>query len=114
MKPLGQMIALVLLVSVVSPMLFAQVYGRPQTPQPRLAGCHEHGQKAPAPSPTTYQCCRAGHQFAAVREAVELRSAVLRSPYVIELSVPSLPEPASQGQPRPPALGSPGVTSLRI
>jgi hypothetical protein len=113
MKPLGKLIALVLLMAVVSPAL-PQAYGLTANSQPKAAGCHEHGQKAPAPNPVSYQCCRAGHQFAAVREAVELRSAVLQLSYGIELSVPSLPEPACQGQPRLPAFGSPGVTSLRI
>jgi len=113
MKPLGKLIALVLLTAMVSPAL-PQAHGPAANPQPRPAGCHEHGQKAPVPNPVTYECCRAGHQFAAVREAVELRSAVLRLSYMIELSIPSLPEPACQGQPRLPVFGSPGVTSLRI
>lgn len=113
MKRLYKVIAVGLLAAVVSPML-PQVYGAAQASRQKPAGCHEHGQKLPAPAPVTYQCCRVGHQFAAVREAVELRSAALQLSHVIELSVPSLPEPACQAQSRPPGFGSPGVTSLRI
>jgi len=111
MKRLCKVIALMMLAVAVSPVL-PQASGRIAQQPP--AGCHEHGQKAPAPSPVTYQCCPAGHQFAAVREAVDLRFAVLQLSHVIELSVPPLPEPACQAQSRAPAFGSPGVTSLRI
>ena len=112
MKLLCKVIAWVLLMAAVSPV--APAYGWVQTPQPRPAGCHEHGRKLPAPGPVTYECCRAGHQFAAVREAVELRSAALQLSHEIELAVPWLPERACPAQSRPPAFGSPGMTSLRI
>jgi hypothetical protein len=112
MKLLCKLIALVLLVTAVSPVALAS--GLIQTPQQKPAGCHEHGRKTPVPSPVRYECCRTGHQFAAVREAVDLRFAVLQLSHVIELSVPSLPEPACRAQSKAPAFGSPGVTSLRI
>jgi hypothetical protein len=113
MKPLCKLITLLLLTAIAS-LALPQAYGPAASSRLRAAGCHEHGQKGPAPSPTTYQCCRSGHQFAAVREAVELRSAVLQLSYAQALPVPSVPEPTCQGQPRPPAFALPGVTSLRI
>jgi hypothetical protein len=111
MKPLCKLIAWVLLLTVLSPVV-PQVYAATQTPQP--AGCHEHGQKVPAPSPATYQCCRAGHQFAAVREAVDFTASLLRLSSVSEFAVPASPGIVGPTVPKAPAFGSPGFTSLRI
>lgn len=107
---LGKVMALVLLMAVVSPMVMA--YGLSQAAQP--ASCHEHGPKAPAPSPVTYQCCRAAHQFAAVRELVNLRFPLLKLFSMIEFAVTPLTEHACQTRSEPPAFGSSGGTSLRI
>ena len=35
----------------------------------RLAGCHEHHRKAPAPEPVSYECCAAGHRSAILQQA---------------------------------------------
>jgi hypothetical protein len=117
MKPLCKMIALVLLV-VVSPVLFGQVFvlGPAQSPQPRQAGCHEHGQEVPSPSPVTYQCCRVGHQFAAVREPVDFRSRLSSLSPAMEFVVPRLAWATGQARLQlwSPAFGPPSVTSLRI
>jgi hypothetical protein len=112
MTLLGRAIASVLLAVMVSPVVLA--YGPSQALQPRPASCHEHGQQAPSPNPTTYQCCRAGHQFAAVRESVNLRAPFVPVSRVVELTVTLSAEVVCQTQSRPPALGSPGVTALRI
>jgi hypothetical protein len=111
MKLVCKMIALTLLVAAVSP-VFPQAYAA-AVRQP--AGCHEHGQKAP-PSPVTYQCCTAGHQFAAVREAPDFRSPLLQLSPTIRIALPALAEPSRQDlwQPWLLALGSPGLISLRI
>lgn len=116
MKPLCKMIALLMLVAVVSPVLFGQVLAPAQTPQPRQAGCHEHSQKVPAPGPVTYQCCRVGHQFAAVREAVDFRSTLSPLSQAMEFVVPRLAWATGQARLEPwsPAFGPPSVTSLRI
>lgn len=110
MKRLGRVMALVLLMAMASPLALA--YGPAQSPQP--AGCHQHGQKAPAPGPVSYQCCRAGHQFAAVREAVNLRAPFLPVSRVVEFAATASAEVGCQAQSRPLDLGSPGVTTLRI
>jgi len=110
MKLLDTMVTLALLVAMVSPMALA--YGPREAPQP--AGCHEHGQKSPVPSPVSYQCCRAGHQFAAVRELVNLRAAFVAVYCVVEFSVAPPVELVGQYQSRPLDLGSPGVAALRI
>jgi len=112
MKLVRTMIALTLLTAAVSPAL--QAYAA--TANRRPASCHEHGQKAPLPSPGTYQCCAAGHQFAAVREASDFRSPLLRLSPMIRIALPALAEHARQDlwQPGLPAPGSPGLTSLRV
>jgi hypothetical protein len=111
MNRLGKAIALALLVAVISPMLPAQVYF---STLPRPAGCHEHGQKAPAPRPVSYQCCRAGHQFAAVRETVNLGAPFLQMCPLVESAVIRVAGSGRQGQAEPPVFDSSGVTSLRI
>jgi hypothetical protein len=110
MKFPGKMMAWLLLVALVSPLATGQVYVSPQA-QP--AGCHEHSQKVPA-TPVTYQCCRAGHQFAAVREAVNLRAPFMAVSRVAEIALSSSSEVVCRNQAGSPVLGSPGVTSLRI
>ena len=112
MNRLGKMMALVLLLVVVSPVGLA--YGRSQTTQPGSAACHEHGHKVPAPSPGTYQCCRGGHQFAAVREAVKVRPPSLKLSPVIKFALVYLTRSSCQGLREPAGFGSPGVGSLRI
>jgi hypothetical protein len=113
MKSRCKMMALVLLTVMVSPM--ALPYVSTQRPQPS-AGCHEHGQKAPSPSPVTYQCCRAGHQFVAVRESADLGSGLLSLSPAIEFVTPALARATRQVQLQPWSLafGPPGATSLRI
>jgi hypothetical protein len=115
MKPLGKLIALVLLMAVVSPAL-PQASGLTANSRPKAAGCHEHGQKAPGPNPVSYQCCRAGHQFAAVREWVDFRSRLLTFSPVIRIALPALATPVCKGQlvAWSPVFGPPCVTSLRI
>jgi len=110
MRLLGKMVTLALLVALVSPMTLA--YGPSQAEQP--AGCHEHGKKAPAPGPVKYECCRAGHQFAAVRELVNLRTAFVLVSRVVEFGVTISTEDVGQNQSKPLDPGSPGVTALRI
>jgi hypothetical protein len=116
MKPLCKMIALVMLVAVVSPALFGQVFVLvpAQAPQPRPAGCHEHGQKVPSPSPVTYQCCRVGHQFATVRDAVSLRAPFVTVSRAEVFGISSLPMLVCQTLLKPLVSGSPGITALRI
>jgi hypothetical protein len=111
MKPLCKLIAVVLLLTVLSPAI-PQVYLAAQTAQP--AGCHKHSQKAPAPNPATYQCCRAAHQFAAVREAVDSRSSFVQLSSVSDFVVPASLGIVGPTPPKAPVFGSPGVTSLRI
>jgi hypothetical protein len=109
MKTFGRVIALVLLVAGVLPVVPA--YGSTQS-QP--AGCHQHGQRVPAPVPVTYGCCRVGHQFAAVRELVSLRVPFMPVSRVDEFGVSWLPELVSHTWLKPLVSGSPGITSLRI
>jgi len=104
--------AWVLLVTAVSPLALA--YGSRQTSQQKPAGCHERGQKVPAPGSDRYQCCRAGHQFAAVRETVDLRSRILRWCPVVEFTAPAFSIVVYSIQSKPGVFDSPGVTSLRI
>ena len=84
MKPFGKLLALWLLLAVVSPAV--PVYGFVQSRAPKAA-CHEHGRKAPAHNPVTYQCCQAGHRIAAVREAVNLEVPLLKLCPVVESAV---------------------------
>jgi hypothetical protein len=114
MKPLCKVSVLLVLVSMVSPVLFAQVYGSVPTPAPRPAACHEHGQKAPTPGPVTYQCCRAAHQWAAVQEPVTLRAPFVPVSRVEEFGVRSLSLLVCRISLKPLVSGSPGITSLRI
>jgi|HubBroStandDraft_6_1064221.scaffolds.fasta_scaffold00171_35 hypothetical protein len=116
MKALCKMIALVLLTAVVSPLLFGQVNGSTPSPQPKAAGCHEHGRRSPAPSPVTYQCCWAGHQVATLRNSADLRSRLLLLSPAIEFVAPGLARTTYQARLEPwsPTFGPPGVTSLRI
>ncbi len=114
MKAICKVIAMALLVTVVSPTVPA--YGFSQHAQQKPASCHEHGQKAPAPGPATYQCCRGGHQFAVVREATNLRLPVVSSSRLVELVVPASAD-FNRGRPSNPrmvASGPPAATSLRI
>jgi hypothetical protein len=112
MKLLSKAITLALLVAMVSPVGLA--YGRSQTTQPGSAACHEHGHKVPAPSPGTYHCCRGGHQFAAVREAVKVRPPSLELFAVIKFALVYLTRSTCQGLREPAGFGSPGIGSLRI
>jgi len=109
MKLRCKLIGWALLATAISPVVVAYAAGQPVQPKP--AACHEHGRRAPGPG--TYQCCRGGHQFAAVREAVEIPSQVLTC-RVIESVVPAWATLASQTRSRPPAPGSPGFAALRI
>ena len=93
MKPLGKVMALLLLLAVVSP-----VHG---VAQPQPARCHEHGKKAPAPNPVTYQCCRAGHQLAAVREALNLRAPFVAVSRAVESAATPSAEIVWRAQLRP-------------
>jgi hypothetical protein len=70
-------ISAVVLVAVLSPL-----YGAALAAPTKPAGCHhrEKQQQAPASS----ECCRAGHQLAAVREAATLRSPLVVHSRVIE------------------------------
>jgi hypothetical protein len=113
MKLLGKVIALALLLAVVSPFV-PRAYGQVAVHQP--AGCHEHGQKTSPPRPLTYQCCQAGHQFAAVRETIGFRDSFQTLSSVVEFAVPVLVGPSHQIRLEPwlAAFGPPGVTSLRI
>lgn len=110
MKLLGKMITLALLGAMISPL--ALVYGRSLAQAP--ASCHEHRPKAPAPSPVSYECCRAGHQFAAVRELVNTRGVFVLVSRVVGFGVTSSVEVVGQNLSRPLDLGSPGVAALRI
>jgi hypothetical protein len=110
MKLLGRMITWALLGAMISPLALGYVRSPVQAP----ASCHEHGPKAPAPSPVSYQCCRAGHQFAAVRELVNLRGVFVLVSRVVEFGVTSSMEVVGQNQSRPLDIGSPGVAALRI
>jgi hypothetical protein len=112
MKLLGKMVALGLLVTAVSPVVLA--YRTAQAPPQKPAGCHEHGQRSPAPNPVTYKCCQLGHQSAAVREAVELRSPVVQWFRGVELGAAPLLVLGCQSRPNSSGTGSPGITSLRI
>jgi hypothetical protein len=112
MKPLGKMIGLLLLLTMAAPIVPA--YSPAQIAQPKPAGCHEQGQKSSLPEPLTYQCCRAGHQFAAVREVVGLRSPLVQWFYGVELGAAPLLVLVCQSQPNSSDSGSPGSTSLRI
>jgi hypothetical protein len=33
------------------------------------AGCHQHGAKPPAPTPSSYRCCQVGHNSALLQSA---------------------------------------------
>jgi len=33
------------------------------------AGCHQHGEKPPAPMPSSYRCCQVGHNSALLQSA---------------------------------------------
>jgi hypothetical protein len=112
MKPLGKMIGLLLLLAMAAPIVLA--YGPAQITRQKPAGCHEQGQKSSVPEPVTYQCCRAGHQFAAVREVVEVRSPLVQWFYGVELGVAPLLVLVGQSQPNLSGSGSPGITCLRI
>jgi len=112
MKPPGKMIGLLLLLAMAAPIVLA--YGPVQIAQQKPAGCHQHGQKSSVPEPVTYQCCRAGHQFAAVREAVEVRSPLVEWSYGVELGAAPLLVLVCESQPNSSESGSPGSTSLRI
>jgi hypothetical protein len=112
MKPLGKMIGLLLLLAMTAPIVVA--YGPVQIAQQKPAGCHQHGQKSSVPEPVTYRCCGAGHQFAAVREVVEVRSPLVQWSYGVELGVAPLPVLVCESQPNSSDSGSPGSTSLRI
>ncbi|MGA7381515.1 MAG: hypothetical protein WBX03_11740 [Terriglobales bacterium] len=110
MKLLYKVMVWALLVTVASPGVL--MFGSTQAPPQKAAGCHEHGRRAPGP--VTYQCCRAGHRVAAVREAVELRTPFLVLSSVVEFAVFSSLRPAGQDHPKTPAFSPPSVTSLRI
>jgi hypothetical protein len=114
MKLLCKVMALAVLVTVISPGVL--VFGSTQAPPQKPAGCHEHGQKPPTPSPVTYQCCRVGHQIATVREALNLRSRLLSLSRIIEFVVPAAADSnrARQSNPRMLAFSPPAATSLRI
>ncbi|MGH9498546.1 MAG: hypothetical protein ACRD3L_05340 [Terriglobales bacterium] len=108
MKSLVRIMALGLVAAVTSPLVLA--YGSTQVSP--AAGCHEPSQKAPAP--VSYECCRAGHRFAALREVVNLRSAFVLLARVVEFGVRSSSELVYRTSLTPVALGSPGVKALRI
>jgi hypothetical protein len=81
------------------------------TQVPQSAGCHESGNKAPAPA--SYQCCQAGHDVAIVKASVvptpiaedSVRVQVLSSVTSVESLVVTLPEISG---------GPPGIFQLRI
>ena len=112
MKLLCKMVAFGLLVTAGSPVVLACAVQAPEPP--KVAGCHEHGQKSPRP--VTYECCRAGHQVAAVREAVKLREPLAQRFHAVEFSGPVSEEShrVRQSGAGISALSAWDVTSLRI
>jgi len=54
----------------------------------RPAGCHEHREKTPTPSPTSYQCCLYGHDSAIVTAFSLVQSDLQRSPAASDSELP--------------------------
>jgi hypothetical protein len=55
-----------------------------------VAGCHQHGAKPPAPTPSNYRCCQIGHNSALLQSAtstqlplVAMASAHTQSPKIV-------------------------------
>jgi len=81
-----------LLAAVLAVPLAAAVFPPPADAHP--AGCHEDGQNAPTPSPTSHQCCQVGHDAAIPQRSATLRASLQIStlmefnPHKVAVAVP--------------------------
>jgi len=103
----------VLLACVVTAPVAALTFSASRTPHQRPAGCHDEGNKTPAPEPVTHQCCQSGHDAAVVQKAHPpslVASAILTltaaEPTTLSPRLPAS-QPIQSGAP-------PGLTALRI
>jgi hypothetical protein len=64
MARFAKIVALLILIAVGASSLAAQALLSQAQSSERPSGCHEHGSKAPAPRPTSYECCAIGHNTA--------------------------------------------------
>jgi hypothetical protein len=75
MKGSLRMVAVLMLVSMAAALPGAHAHAFPAAQTGHPAGCHSHG-AAPAPAPTSYQCCVSGHRAAIPNPSFAPRSLV--------------------------------------
>jgi len=102
-----------LLLAAVSSFAAGQTYAPAEAMQKAPSGCHERGQKTPAPGPDAYQCCATGHHTAVLQRSLLLGTLAVALVGKAGRLTPrnaapgSLPQPFSADSP-------PTVTILRI
>jgi len=77
----------VLLLAVCLGSIPAQALAIASNQQP--AGCHEHREKTPTQSPTSYQCCLYGHDSAIVTAFSLVQSDLQQSPAASDSELPT-------------------------
>src|SRR5712692_6771687 len=88
MEPLSRTLVFLLLTAVTTAPLAAQ--GLPPTaiPHERPAGCHEDGQQAPVPGPTSHTCCQVGHHPAILQQSFTSRASLAHVSAVVPFTQP--------------------------
>jgi hypothetical protein len=114
MERFAQFIALLVLAAASANALAAHLLLFQPAHVERPAGCHEHGSEAPAPVPTSSECCVIGHNNAVTQTAYSAEPVLhdIQRDLVVEASVMPLVSGSemlflSSGDP-------PGLTALRI
>jgi hypothetical protein len=62
-KRSSNLLAILLLTTMVTVSVAGQDASVMVAAQPRAAGCHQHGSTTPASQPVSYRCCQSGHDF---------------------------------------------------